>query len=75
MDDAPAHGGADLGEVPDRVANLPIEDAAVGDDDDRVEDGGIVILQVDHLVREFGGPVPEAPVHQIGVFDQVAFNP
>jgi hypothetical protein len=26
-------------------------------------------------VREFGGPVPEAPVHQIGVFDQVAFNP
>ena len=32
-----ADGGADLGELADRVADLLIEDAAVGDDDDRVE--------------------------------------
>ena len=29
---------ADLGELLDRVADLLVEDAAVGDDDDRVED-------------------------------------
>ena len=33
-----AHGRADLGELLDRVADLLVEDAPVGDDDDRVED-------------------------------------
>ena len=33
-----ADGRADLGELLDRVADLLVEDAAVGDDDDRVED-------------------------------------
>ena len=32
------HGRADLGELLDRVADLLVEDAPVGDDDDRVED-------------------------------------
>ena len=32
-----ADGRADLGELLDRVADLLVEDAAVGDDDDRVE--------------------------------------
>ena len=34
-----ADGGAHLGELLDGVADLLVEDAAVGDDDDRVEDG------------------------------------
>ena len=33
-----ADGRADLGELLDRVADLLVEDPAVGDDDDRVED-------------------------------------
>ena len=33
-----AHRGADLGELLDGVADLLVEDAPVGDDDDRVED-------------------------------------
>ena len=33
-----ADGGADLGELLDGVADLLVEDAPVGDDDDRVED-------------------------------------
>ena len=37
-----ADGGAHLGELLDRVADLLVEDAAVGDDDDRVEDVGVV---------------------------------
>ena len=34
---------ADLGELLDRVADLLVEDAAVGDDDDRVEHSHFVV--------------------------------
>ncbi|CAN5877006.1 hypothetical protein BH18ACI5_BH18ACI5_03660 [soil metagenome] len=51
------HGGADLGKLLDRVANLLVENLAVGDDDDRIEDGRIVFFQANHLVREPGNGV------------------
>ncbi len=38
-----ADGRADLGELLDRVADLLVEDAPVGDDDDRVEDRRVVL--------------------------------
>ncbi|HQZ37544.1 MAG TPA: hypothetical protein PLH72_00790 [Vicinamibacterales bacterium] len=62
-------GGADLGELPDGVADLLVEDAAVGNDDDRVENGLIVSLQADHLVREPGDGVRLAAAGR--VLDQV----
>ena len=37
-----SHRGAHLGELLDGVADLLIEDAAVGDHQDRIEHGGVV---------------------------------
>ena len=39
-----------LGELPDRRVDLPVQDAPVGDDDDRVEDGFAVTLQLDQAM-------------------------
>ena len=61
---------ADLRELLDRVADLLVEDAPVGDDDDRVEDRRIVLLQADQLVREPGDGVRLAAAGR--VLDQVA---
>ena len=52
-----ADGGPDLGELLDRVANLPVEDAAVGDHDDGVEHPGSVLPQPNQLVGEPGDGV------------------
>ena len=38
-----SHRCADLGELLDRFADLLVEDAAVGDDDDRIEDRRAVL--------------------------------
>ena len=47
-----SHRRAHLGVFPDRVSDLPVEDAAVGDDDDRVEDRSVVLFQPDQLVGQ-----------------------
>ena len=52
-----ADGGADLCELLDRVADLLVEDAAVRDDDDRVEDGRALLRQPDELVGQPGDRV------------------
>ncbi len=66
-----ADGGADLGELLDGVADLLVEDAAVGDDDDRVEDvAASSLLERDELVGEPGNGVGLAAA--CGVLDQVA---
>ncbi len=52
-----ADGGRHLGELLDRVADLLVQDAPVGDDDDRVEDRLAVLLQADELVGQPGDGV------------------
>ena len=64
------HGRADLGVLPDRVADLPVEDAPVGDDDDRVEDRGVVSREADELVGQPSDGVAFAAARR--VLDQVA---
>lgn len=55
------------------AAQLTVEDAAVGDDDDRVEDGAVVfVVQDGKLVRQPGDGVAFAA--SSGVFDQVALT-
>ena len=60
---------ADLGELPDRVAELLVEDAAVGHDDDRIEDRLSVDGEADQLVGEPGDrvrfPRPRRMLNQI----------
>ena len=65
-----AHRRAHLGELLDRVPDLLVEDAPVGDDDDRVEDRRIVLRQADQLVGEPGDGVGLAAARR--VLDQVA---
>ena len=64
------HRRADLGVLPDGVADLPVEDDAVGDDDDRVEDRGAVLLEADQSVGQPGDGVALAAARR--VLDQVA---
>ena len=52
-----ADGGPDLGELPDRVADLLVEEASVGDDDDGVEHPCVVLPESDQLVGEPGDGV------------------
>lgn len=47
-----AHRRADLGELLDGVPDLLVQDHAIGDDDDRVEDVGVVLPQADELERQ-----------------------
>ena len=46
------HRRAHLGVFPDRVSDLPVEDAAIGDDDDGVEDWSVVPFQPDQLMGQ-----------------------
>ena len=63
-------GGADLRVLPDRVGDLPVEDESVGDDDDRVEDGGVVPREPDQLVGQPSDGIALATARR--VLDQVA---
>src|SRR5258705_6237174 len=47
-------GSAHLSELLDRVVDLLVENPSIRDDDDGIEDRGIVLLQNDHLVRQPG---------------------
>ena len=51
-----ANRRADLRELFYRVANLLVENATVGDDNDGVEHGGIVFAEADELMCEPGEP-------------------
>ena len=47
-----ADGCADLGELLDGLADLPVEEAAVGDDDDRIEHARVaLVMKSGKLVR------------------------
>ena len=61
---------ADLRELLDGVADLAVENAAVGDDDDRVEDRHVVFRETDQLVGEPGDGVGLAAARRM--LDQVA---
>ena len=65
-----ADGRAHLGELLDGVPDLPVEDGAVGDDDDGVEDQCAVLLQPDQLMGEPGDGVRLAATGRM--LDQVA---
>ena len=65
-------GGLHLGVLSDRVADLPVQDAAVGDDDDRVEDVLAVPLERDQLVGQPGDR--EALPASRRMLDQVALS-
>ncbi len=65
-----AEGGVDLSELPDGVADLPVEDAAIGDDDDRVKHLGAVVFEPDELMGEPGDGVALAAAG--GMLHQVA---
>ena len=60
----------DLGELPDGVVNLLVQNAAVGDHDDRIEDRGVVLCQPDQLAGQPGDGVALAAARR--VLDQVA---
>ena len=66
-----ADDGADLGELFDRVLDLAVEEAAVGDDDDRVEERAAVAFDADELVGEPGDGVGLAAAGR--VLDEVAY--
>ena len=63
------HGGPDLHEVADGVADLLVEDDPVGDDDDRIECVLAVVLDRGELVGEPGDRVRLAAAR--GVLDEV----
>ena len=65
-----AHRRAHLHELLDGRLDLVVEEAPVGDHDDRVEDLLVVALQADELVREPGDGVRLAAARR--VLDQVA---
>ena len=65
-----ADGGPDLRVLADGAADLPVQDAAVGDYDDRVEHRGAAAGQADQLVGQPGDGVALAAAG--GVLDQVA---
>src|SRR5262249_12550120 len=60
----------DLSELLDRVADLLVEDLAIGDDDDRVEDALPLVLDVDELMGKPGDRVRLAAACR--VLNQVA---
>ena len=64
------HRRADLGVLLDGVADLPVEDAPIGDHDDRVEDRSIVLREPDQLVGQPGDGIALAATSR--VLDQVA---
>ena len=64
------HRGRDLGVLADRVADLPVQDQPIGDDDDRVEGRRPVPGQSDQLVGQPGDGVALAAAGR--VLDQVA---
>ena len=66
-----ADDGADLGELFDRVLDLAVEEDAVGDDDDRVEQRAALLLDADQLVGQPGDRVGLAAAGR--VLDEVAF--
>ena len=63
-------GRADLSVLPDSVGDLPVEDDAVGNHDDRFEDGAVVLHEADELVRKPRDGVALAAARR--VLDQVA---
>jgi hypothetical protein len=65
-----AHGGAHLHELLDGLLDLVVEDPAVGDDDDRIEDLPAVALEADELVGQPGNGIGLAAAGR--VLDQVA---
>ncbi len=67
-----AHRRAHLRELLDRVANLLVEKAPVGDDDDRVENLLIVLAQADELMRQPGDGVRLATAG--GVLDEIPLS-
>ena len=67
-----AERGADLGELLDGVANLLVEDAAVGHNDNRIEHGGAAAFEPDELVGEPGDGVALAATG--GVLDEVSLS-
>ena len=64
------HRRADLGVLLDGVADLPVEDAPVGDHDDRVECRSVVLRESDQLVGQPGDGVALPAARR--VLDQVA---
>ena len=64
-----AHCRADLGVLLDGVADLLVEDAPIGNHDDRVEDLGAVSREPDQLMRQPGDGVALAAARR--VMDQV----
>ena len=62
-------GRAHLGVLLDRVADLLVQDAAVGDDDDGVERDGSLMLQADQLMGQPGDRVALAAAR--GMLDEV----
>ena len=63
------HGGGDLGELPDGPVYLPVQYPPVGDDDDGVEGGPVLVLDFDELPGHPGDGVGlPAPG---GVLDEV----
>ena len=64
------HGRPHLGVLADRVADLLVQDAAVGDDDDRVEDRRAVPFQRDQLMGQPGDREALAAARR--VLDQIA---
>src|SRR5690606_13871935 len=63
------HRRAYLRKLLDRVADLLVEDPTVSDDDDRIEDRRLVLLQSNELVREPGNRVRLAAAGR--VLDQI----
>ena len=64
------HGRPHLGVLPDRVADLLVQYASVGDDDDRVEDQRAVLLQRNQLMGQPGDREALAAARR--VLDQIA---
>ena len=60
-----AHCRPDLGVLPDGVADLLVEQSAVGDDDDRIEDRGVVLCLPDQLVGQPGDGVALAAAGRV----------
>ena len=66
------HRRSHLRVLPDRVADLLVQDAAVGDDDDRVEDGLAVLFQRDQLMGQPGDRIALSAARRM--LDQVPFS-